>query len=68
MYAKTKNERQIYTILLSFCAVYAYACHSRGIVMVIASAMTVLLIPFLQRKGKEGFRISVSLAVWQSFL
>ena len=68
MYAKTRKERQIYTILLSFCAVYAYACHSRGIVMVIATAMTVLLIPFLQRKKREDFRTSAFLAAWQSFL
>ena len=53
MYAKTKKERQIYTILLSFCAVYAYACHSRGIVMVIASAMTVLLIPFFTKERER---------------
>ena len=53
MYAKTRKERQIYTILLSFCAVYAYACHSRGIVMVIATAMTVLLIPFFTKEKER---------------
>lgn len=53
MYAKTKKERQVYTILLSFCAVYAYACHSRGIVMVIASAMTVLLVPFFTKEKER---------------
>ena len=60
MYAKTKKERQIYTILLSFCAVYAYACHSRGIVMVIASAMTVLLIPFFTKERERRIQF-----LWQ---
>ena len=41
--AATRRSRILYTVLASAVAVYAYMCHTRGIVTVIALFLTVLL-------------------------
>lgn len=48
--AESERKRILYSVLLSFFAVYAYACHSRGIVAVIAVTMTVFIIQFFGKK------------------
>lgn len=48
--ADSERKRTLYSVLLSFFAVYAFACHSRGVVAVIAVVMTVFIIQFFGKK------------------
>lgn len=45
-----KEKQKYYSILLAFLAVYSYACHSRGIVAVIAVTMTIAVIRIITKK------------------
>jgi hypothetical protein len=44
------KQRKIYSVLLSLVSVYAYMAHSRGIVLVIATVMTVFFISVFVKK------------------
>ncbi|SFB83943.1 hypothetical protein [Butyrivibrio sp. YAB3001] len=46
----TRAERIIYSILLACAPVYAFMCHQRGIVMVIATVISVVAISVRMRK------------------
>ena len=45
-----KTQRNLLSILLAFVAVYAYSAHSRGIVLVIATALTVIFASLFLKK------------------
>lgn len=45
-----KTKRALLSILLAFTGVYAFAVHTRGIVVVIATVMTVLLARLINKK------------------
>lgn len=47
MDADTTSKKIILSALLAFLSVYAYMCHSRGIVFVIATCMVVAVVRFL---------------------
>lgn len=51
LHAKSVKKKAFFSILLSLASVYAYACHSRGVVAVIAVFMTVVLIRVFMKKN-----------------
>ena len=51
LHSKSEKKKILFSILLSLASVYAYACHGRGIVTVIAVFMTVILIRVFMKEN-----------------
>ena len=45
-----KKEKKLFSVLLAFTAVYAYAAHSRGIVTVLAATFTLIFISLFAKR------------------
>ena len=52
-----RKQRNIYSALLAFVSIYAYMAHSRGIVLVIATIMTVFFISLVLKKHVANYLI-----------
>lgn len=49
-YTEKSVKNNVFSFLLAFVSVYAYASHTRGLVLVIATFMTVILMSLIYRK------------------
>lgn len=56
---KTEKEnikkKAVLSVLLSFCSVYAFAVHTRGLVVIIAAFLTVFLSRLIEKKSLVNF-------------